>query len=186
MHRDRWYAALDSIIDIEVYLDRFFCTGTRLSAAQREVLAFEDGSDIPPTFTDRAAAEAWLRRVGRWIDNLRNDLRVDWSKLVPNWSQSWPKLVPDWPQVGPKLVPMLPHNWCTTVPKRGYRQRAREARVVRDLKQTHQTQRRSLACFQASQTHRHFPSCFQALQTHRHSLACFYPLQAHRRSRSCF
>ena len=75
------------------------------------------------------------------LSKVVSDMVPNWSKVVPTWSQSWPKLVPDWPQVGPKLVQIVSPNWCTTVPKRGYRQRAREARVVRDLKQTHQTQR---------------------------------------------
>ena len=89
VHRDRWFNALGGLLNIEVYLDRFFCTGTRLSQARTEVLAFQDGSDIPPTLSSIAAAEAWVRRVERWIDNLRNDLRVDSVAAPGDGTQRW-------------------------------------------------------------------------------------------------
>ena len=77
LHRAHWHNALDGLLNIDNYLDKFFCAGARLSEASKEVLAFRAGSDIPPVFNSLAAAEAWLRRVERWIDNLRNDLRAD-------------------------------------------------------------------------------------------------------------
>ena len=89
MHRDRWHAALDGLFNIEVYMDRFFCAGARLSEARKEVLAFQDSSDILPKFSSIAAAEAWVRRVERWNENLRTELHVDSVAAPGDSSKRW-------------------------------------------------------------------------------------------------
>ena len=46
-------------------------------AAKREILAFQEGSDMSSIFESLSAAESWARRVETWIKNLRQDLEGD-------------------------------------------------------------------------------------------------------------
>ncbi len=41
-HRDVWYSQVHEILNIDTYVEKFFHVSTRLVAAQREVLAFEE------------------------------------------------------------------------------------------------------------------------------------------------
>ena len=76
-HRAEWFDQMDAVLNIEQYLATFFQTSERLALAQRELLAFEEGSTIPSAFADPTAADSWIRRVAAWITNLRRDLTSD-------------------------------------------------------------------------------------------------------------
>ena len=73
----QWYSQLDDIFDIENYLEHFFEAGSRLSAAQSEVLAFSSEDEMYTSFKTVEAAQSWERRVKQWIQNLRGDLVQD-------------------------------------------------------------------------------------------------------------
>ena len=68
---------MDKVFNIEIYLEQFFCTDERLLAARKEVLAFQEGSDLSSSFDNLEAAENWVRRVEAWTRNLRRDLEGD-------------------------------------------------------------------------------------------------------------
>jgi hypothetical protein len=52
-------------------------------AARREILAFEEGSNLAKEFENRSSAQSWVRRIETWISNLRRDLASD-SLLSPS------------------------------------------------------------------------------------------------------
>ena len=76
-YRLTWYETVSDILNIEMYLERFFRTREKLLEAQKEVLAFQEDTKLESTFPSLRAAESWLRRVQTWIGNLRDDLSRD-------------------------------------------------------------------------------------------------------------
>ena len=69
--------SVDEIFIINSYMENFFHTQKRLSAARKEANSFEEGSDAPSSFSSASAAQSWIRRVEAWISNLRRDLETD-------------------------------------------------------------------------------------------------------------
>jgi len=76
-HKGLWYAQIDKILNIDLYLERFFRVSERTAAAAREVMAFDAESGVTSSFSNRFAAEVWSRRVHRWSENLRRDIMQD-------------------------------------------------------------------------------------------------------------
>ena len=68
---------VDEILNIISYMENFFHTQERLSAARKEANSFEDGSDATSSFSSASAAQSWIRRVEAGISNLRRDLETD-------------------------------------------------------------------------------------------------------------
>ena len=76
-NRAAWFRLVDEIFNINSYMENFFHTQERLSAAREEANSFEEGSDAPSSFSSASAAQSWIRRVEAWISNLRRDLETD-------------------------------------------------------------------------------------------------------------
>ena len=79
-YRNIWYEQVDSILNVDSYLNQFFRVPERLASADKEVFAFEHDTKTPfpsSSFTTRAAAGSWRKRVLQWSSNLRRDLHAD-------------------------------------------------------------------------------------------------------------
>ena len=79
-----WYNQVEKGLDIEVYLESYFCATAKVASAQQE---FNDART--------ADAEIWLQRVMQWQTNLRADLRAD-SVCAPSCDgKRWLLYLPD-------------------------------------------------------------------------------------------
>ena len=59
------------------YLRDIFQVEEKLRNAEKEVAAFDNGSDFTSDFEDVAAARAWFRRVQQFGHNMLRDLKED-------------------------------------------------------------------------------------------------------------
>ena len=87
--RSTWYEQLDDIFNVEKYLRRIFHIEERVASATMGEAAFEEGCDYPKEFESQAAARCWLKRVRRWVDNLRRDIRQDSVPAPGDGAQRW-------------------------------------------------------------------------------------------------
>ena len=81
-HRRACYDLISTVFDTDVYLNTFCLCQERVTVAEREVKTFVENSTVPSSMQTLVAADAWLRRVRKWQENLRRDLLCD-SILAP-------------------------------------------------------------------------------------------------------
>ena len=77
LYGERWFDAVDSLLNIERYLNAIFLADDRVEAARRAVQAFQDQSLCCEPFPTVDAASSWLERVLHWRSNLLRDLVAD-------------------------------------------------------------------------------------------------------------
>jgi len=88
-YRETWYEQVDDIFNIESYLRIFFKTQERLASAMVAVASFENEGHESDTFPSKEIAECWLRRVEKWVQNLRKDLRSDSVEAPGDSEKRW-------------------------------------------------------------------------------------------------
>ena len=76
-HGLSWFAQVDGVFNVDVYLRKIFLVDQRLQAAEEAVAACSTEDEPVRGSLDRDAAERWLRRVRAWAANLKRDLLVD-------------------------------------------------------------------------------------------------------------
>ena len=91
-HREAWYDRIDSLFNIEVYLDTVFHVSTRKNYSERDVANARDGNRT--VFTTLEAAEAWSERLRVWEVNLRASLRADSVPAPGNSGARWLFYIP--------------------------------------------------------------------------------------------
>ena len=75
MHGTKWYDSLDTLFNIEFYMDRGFKIPLKLEHARQEVEKTIRGEDTGHSSV--SVAEAWLARVQAWAGNIRAALEAD-------------------------------------------------------------------------------------------------------------